>query len=104
MSEDGILLFTDEGYDYIPTVRVEGEIDPVGAGDSATAGIVSSLCAGASYREAALIGNLVASITVQKIGTTGTASPEEVMKRFEEYYLVNVGARHAYEDYVRCYE
>jgi rfaE bifunctional protein kinase chain/domain len=85
MSEEGILLFTDEGYEHIPGVQVEGEIDPVGAGDSTTAGIVSSLCAGASPREAAFIGNLVASITVQKIGTTGTASSEEVTKRFEEY-------------------
>ncbi|MBI4532052.1 MAG: carbohydrate kinase [Candidatus Latescibacteria bacterium] len=85
MSEEGILLFTDEGDEHIPGVRAEGEIDPVGAGDSATAGIVSSLCAGASPGEAAFIGNLVASITVQKIGTTGTASSEEVMKRFEEH-------------------
>jgi sugar/nucleoside kinase (ribokinase family) len=55
----------------------------VGAGDSTTAGIVSSLCAGASLEEAGLVGNLVASITIQQIGTTGTASPEQVLERFD---------------------
>lgn len=85
MGEEGILLFTDQGREHIPAVRVTGEIDPVGAGDSATAGIVSALCAGATHPEAALIGALVASITVQRIGATGTASPEQVLRRFEEY-------------------
>ena len=84
LSEEGILLFTDQGREHIPAVRVTGEIDPVGAGDSATAGIVSALCAGATPPEAALIGALVTSITVQQIGATGTASPEQVLRRFEE--------------------
>lgn len=84
MSEDGILVVSLDGCEHVPIVPVSGEIDIVGAGDSVTAGIVSSLCAGATLREAALIGNLVASITIQQIGTTGTASPEQVVARFEE--------------------
>lgn len=84
MSEDGILVVSQDGCEHVPIVPVTGEIDIVGAGDSVTAGIVSSLCAGATLREAALIGNLVASITIQQIGTTGTASPELVAARFEE--------------------
>ena len=51
------------------------------AGDSAGAGIVSALCAGASTVEASAVGNLAASITVQQLGTTGTASPEQVLER-----------------------
>jgi rfaE bifunctional protein kinase chain/domain len=89
MSEDGILLFTDAGCEHIPALRVTGDVDPVGAGDSATAGIVSALCAGATHREAALVGVLVASITIQQIGTTGTASPEQVLRRFEELKAQN---------------
>lgn len=84
MGEEGLLLFTDAGCEPVSAVRVTGEIDPVGAGDSATAGIASALCAGATHREAALVGNLVASITVQQVGATGTASPEQVLRRFEE--------------------
>ncbi|MCD6520329.1 MAG: carbohydrate kinase [Anaerolineae bacterium] len=79
IGEEGILVCTAEGCQHVPAVPVSGEIDIVGAGDSALAGIVSGLCSGASLTEAALIGNLVASVTVKCIGTTGTASQEEVL-------------------------
>lgn len=81
VGEQGILLFTDRGYQHIPAVPVSGEIDIVGAGDSVMAGIVSALCSGATPAEAALVGNLVASITIQQIGTTGTASREQVRQQ-----------------------
>jgi len=84
LGEAGI-LYVDQGKEkHIPTVPVEGEIDIVGAGDSTTAGIVSSICAGADPVEAAEVGCLVASITIQQIGVTGTASPEALRKRFQE--------------------
>ena len=69
----------------IPTARLEGELDIVGAGDSATAGIVSALCAGATLVEAGILGNIVASITVQQIGTTGNATPQQVREQFARY-------------------
>jgi len=80
----GILLFTETEELHVPAVPVRGEIDIVGAGDSTLAGIVSALCSGATPAEAAVVGNLVASITIQQIGTTGTASREEVLQRFRE--------------------
>jgi len=64
----------------VPAVRVEGEIDICGAGDATSAALVSSLCAGATPEEAAMIGNLAASVTIRKIGQTGTASPDEVLR------------------------
>ncbi len=66
---------------HVPAQPAEGPLDIVGAGDSATSGIVTSLLAGASLEEAAAMGNLVASITVQQLGTTGTASPAQVLDR-----------------------
>jgi len=60
----------------VPAITVEGPIDIVGAGDSATAGIVTALSTGSSLTDAALIGNIVASITIQQLGTTGTASQD----------------------------
>jgi sugar/nucleoside kinase (ribokinase family) len=56
----------------------------VGAGDSTSAGIACALAGGLSVAEAAAFGNLVASITVQQLGTTGTASPEQVRQRSRE--------------------
>jgi len=91
----GIFLFTERGClppqswgglrrgcQHIPAVPVEGQIDVVGAGDSVMAGLVSALGSGAEPEEAALLGNIVASITIQQIGTTGTASPAQVRERF----------------------
>ena len=67
----------------VPAVRLDGAIDPTGAGDSATAGAVLALCSGATLQEAALVANLVASITVQQLAVTGTASPSQLAPRLE---------------------
>lgn len=77
------LMVSDPVPTFVPAVRVEGPIDPTGAGDSVTAGMVLSLISGATMPEAALIGNLVASITVQQLATTGVARPDELPPRLE---------------------
>jgi rfaE bifunctional protein kinase chain/domain len=82
---EGVLVFSREGVQHVPGMPVTGPIDIVGAGDSVMAGIVASLGAGARPGDAALVGNLVASITVQQIGTTGSASRRQVLDRFQEY-------------------
>ena len=87
----GILLFTEKGCQHTPAVPVEGETDIVGAGDSVMAGIVSALGSGAEPQEAALLGNIVASITIQQIGTTGTASPAQVRERFDYLKRITSG-------------
>jgi rfaE bifunctional protein kinase chain/domain len=74
----------------IPAVPVEGPIDIVGAGDSFLTGMGSSLCAGAGFEEAALIGNLAASIVIQQIGTTGTASRAQIIERFREFGAISI--------------
>jgi sugar/nucleoside kinase (ribokinase family) len=68
----------------LPGFRVSGPVDPVGAGDSTSAGIVCARAAGAPLPAAAAFGNLIASITVQQIGVTGTASPLQVRDRWRE--------------------
>jgi rfaE bifunctional protein kinase chain/domain len=81
LGPDGMLVCMEGTCRYVPGIAVEGPIDIVGAGDSAMAGIVSALAAGAAAEEAAALGNLCASVTVTKLGTTGTASPEELRAR-----------------------
>jgi bifunctional ADP-heptose synthase (sugar kinase/adenylyltransferase) len=66
----------------IPTYPVSGPIDIVGAGDSTSAAIVCAMASGATVEAAAAFGNLVASITIQQIGTTGTATPAQLRQRF----------------------
>jgi len=68
----------------IPAYPVTGPIDICGAGDSCSAGITCAMVSGVTPEQAAAFGNLVASITIQQIGTTGTASPEQVRQRWKE--------------------
>jgi len=79
VGSEGIQLFDKMGCTHIPSVPVAGAIDTVGAGDSVIAGFTAALCAGATLQQAALIGNLVASVTIQQIGVTGTATPAQVI-------------------------
>jgi bifunctional ADP-heptose synthase (sugar kinase/adenylyltransferase) len=81
---DGIVYVDAESWQHIPGISVSGPIDTVGAGDSTTAGIVSALCAGATPAQAAQLGCLVASITIQQLGVTGTATPAQVIERYRE--------------------
>jgi len=83
--EQGQLVIRDSTVRHVPAIRVEGPIDICGAGDATTSGTVSALCCGASLEDAAFFGNIVASITIQQLGTTGTASPEQVFRRFKEF-------------------
>jgi sugar/nucleoside kinase (ribokinase family) len=83
--ESGIIVAKPHGEpQLVPGYPVNGPIDIVGAGDAATSGIVSGLLSRASEPEAAAFGNLVASITIQQLGTTGTATPDQVRQRWQE--------------------
>jgi bifunctional ADP-heptose synthase (sugar kinase/adenylyltransferase) len=85
------MIVSDPEVTLIPGVKLTGPTDPTGAGDSATAGAVLALCSGATLPEAALMGCLVASITVQQLATTGTATPKEVIERLALWREQNSG-------------
>jgi len=85
VGERGVLVCTEQSCRRVPAVPVTGEIDIVGAGDSTISGMVSALCCGATPEEAALVGNLVASVTIKCIGTTGTASQEQVAEALNRW-------------------
>ncbi len=86
LGRDGALVVRPQSETmHIPGIAVEGEIDIVGAGDSFTAGMVATLAVqGMGWDEAAIVGNLTASITIQQIGTTGHATPEQLLQRLED--------------------
>jgi sugar/nucleoside kinase (ribokinase family) len=83
----GMYLFELEGEQHIPAIPVAEPIDVVGAGDSAMAGLAATLCAGGTLAESALVGNLAASLTVQQLGVTGTATRDQILARFLEVGL-----------------
>ena len=82
LGERGALV-SDPQMTLVPAVRIEGPTDPTGAGDSTCAGAILALASGATLPEAALIANLVASLTIQQLAMTGTAKPEQLPDRLE---------------------
>lgn len=78
---DAGALVTDPEMTRAPAVQVEGPLDVTGAGDSFTAGAVLALCSGASLPEAALVGNLAASVTIRQLSVTGTATRRQLASR-----------------------
>lgn len=74
----GALVIDGVGETWARTKAVENPVDICGAGDSFSAGAAMALAVTGAAVEAAMFGNLVASITIMKKGT-GTASPEEVL-------------------------
>jgi len=77
--ERGILVADGDGIEDVPGVQVLGRTDPVGAGDTAVAALAAVLGYGADARTAARLANIAASVTVRKLQTTGTATPQEIL-------------------------
>jgi len=67
---------------HIPAFNRTDVFDVTGAGDTVVAALTLGLCAGASMWEAAVLGNLAASIVVRKFGTE-TTNPGEMKVALE---------------------
>lgn len=63
---------------HLAALSIRGPIDIVGAGDAVTANLTAALAAGASLREALELANAAASVVIHQLGTTGTASVEQI--------------------------
>jgi len=71
--EEGMTLFDRTGAEsHIPAFNRTDVFDVTGAGDTVVAALTLALCAGASFWEAAVLGNLAASIVVRVFGTATT--------------------------------
>jgi rfaE bifunctional protein kinase chain/domain len=81
--EAGVLVCSQDEHQLIAAAPVRGPLDIVGAGDAFFAALAASLAAGSTVWEAGAIANLAAAITVEKLDQTGTATPEEIVERFE---------------------
>ena len=82
LSEQGLLGAAPDGeVAHVPALPVRGEIDIVGAGDAVSANLAGALAAGATLGEALVLANAAASIVIHQLGTTGTASVEQLKAR-----------------------
>lgn len=79
LGENGCIVADDTGCRHAWGLQIIGDVDTVGAGDSFLAGCAAALGCGYDNYTAAVFGNLVAGVTVQKLKQTGTAKPEEIL-------------------------
>jgi rfaE bifunctional protein kinase chain/domain len=75
----GSLTISESGISETQGLMIIAKVDTVGAGDSYLAGAAATLAGGYPMETAAEIGSYVAGVTVQKLFTTGTASPSEIL-------------------------
>jgi rfaE bifunctional protein kinase chain/domain len=76
LGDRGMALFSADGeVARVPTVARE-VYDVVGAGDTVTAYLATTLAAGATILEAAIIANIAAGIEVSKLGAVSVAAAE----------------------------
>jgi D-beta-D-heptose 7-phosphate kinase/D-beta-D-heptose 1-phosphate adenosyltransferase len=84
LGERGMALVSADGVVHrVPTTARE-VYDVVGAGDTVTAYLATTLAAGATTLEAAVIANYAAGVEVGKLGAA-TVSPAEVLEAFDTH-------------------
>lgn len=82
--EAGILYINSDQIESVAGLRLQGELDTVGAGDTVVAAFGTCMGAQASPVEALQVANLAAAVTVQKLHQTGTASLTEILELHEK--------------------
>jgi rfaE bifunctional protein kinase chain/domain len=90
LGEKGCVYIDEGNVSYIPSYEVKPPIDTCGAGDTFLAAFSCALAAGAVGVEAVSFANMAANVTIKKHGMTGTASPEEIMARYDEIFGTGV--------------
>ncbi len=82
--DEGMSLFAREQPSvHIPAFNRTQVFDVTGAGDTVMAAIALALCVGATFWEAAVLGNLAASLVVRQFGTA-TTTPEAMKRALHE--------------------
>ncbi len=79
LAEQGMIgSLADGAAVHIPSLPIRGEIDIVGAGDSVTANLAAAFAAGSTLSEALQLAMAAASEVIHQLGTTGTASINQI--------------------------
>ena len=90
LGDRGCFVVDDGEVVRCPACKVEPPIDFCGAGDTFLAGFGTLLAGGASPIQAAQVATLCSAVTIKKIGTTGTATRQEVLDTLSQTGLIPV--------------
>lgn len=86
LGEIGSLWCDETGAYLAPTIKAKPPVDIVGAGDTFMSAFACAYATGAIGKDAVAFANLASGVTVKKIGTTGTASPDEIIAKYSENF------------------
>jgi rfaE bifunctional protein kinase chain/domain len=79
LAERGILAADPNGeLVHMPSLKLRGPIDIVGAGDAVSSNLTAALAGGATLPQAIALANAAASLVIHQLGTTGTASVSQI--------------------------
>ena len=74
----GSIAATRDGVTHIGAVKLDGRLEPVGAGDAYLAGLACGMACKLDLVAAARLATLAAAVTVRKLHQPGTATPGEI--------------------------
>ncbi len=81
LAEQGMVGASPAGeIEQVDSFPLRGPIDVVGAGDAVTANLTLALASGASLREALQLASAAASLVIHQLGTTGTATVDQLQE------------------------
>ena len=80
LAEEGIVAASGGTTVRRAALPLRGEIDIVGAGDAVTANLACAMASGQSLEMAVELANAAASVVIHQLGTTGTASLEQIRR------------------------
>ena len=83
LGSEGCLVLAGGEPLTLPTRPAPPPCDPVGAGDTFLSALTAGLAAGAAPWEAGALANLASGVTVRKLHVTGTATPDEILARYQ---------------------
>ena len=78
LGEKGMIYASPSEFHWQKAIPVHGPIDTVGAGDMVVAAFSAAKAAGSTHQEACEFASLAVHISIQKIGETGSANPQEI--------------------------
>lgn len=91
LGENGAFWARNGEVVHCPARLVEPPIDFCGAGDTFLAGFGTLFAAGAAPEQAMQIANICSSVTIKKLGTTGTATRAEILAAYDAYAAAQKG-------------
>jgi len=69
LGEKGSVILSPDDETYIPPAKVNGVVDPTGAGDAYRAGLLKAVVTGMDIETAGRMGTIAASYAIEKYGT-----------------------------------